>query len=480
MADDPSTDLCRIKEIPGQGDKFQVVHEGSKETQTLAHNSVVALVPISQQHGFYQFLAVRAHHSDDQDGKPGSEAPAGNGGCTFSLISCRSMVVPEAFLSRHFIPHTPVHLALCRPPFSPTKLSVVVSVKSGLCEAEAFFSGVVQPLLSTFGLSRGEYTLLQTCSEQTIRDYAGEVLLRKANAGISQLVLLLSGDGGVVDIINGLFNRKRGPYFVKPAIGLLVMGTGNALANSSSLNTDSTRGLRAFLRGKPKSLPTFVTRFSPGSAMVVDQGRSTEPLNTDKDGIGVVHGAVVTSWCLHASLVADSDTTEYRKHGRQRFLMAANELLDPADGSPSYVYRGKVTSYRMDRNGQRQSNIWDRREHMYVLVTLVSNLEAGLTISPRSRPLDGKLRTVDFGPMASSTVKNVFGQAFSGGKHVSEPSVGYDHVDGLKVDMEESDEHWRRVCVDGKIIRVGEGGWFEVQKEDRDVVDLVVDTEPSP
>ena len=475
MAAFQGADTVRVEETPEHGDEFYLVHEGTEERKKLSHTSVIAVIPISPQNDHYQLLAVQVHEPDDKIGNQGVEAQDGNRGRTFSLINFRSESLPEAFKSRHGIPHIPIHLALCRAPFSPAELSVVVSIKSGLCEAEAFFNGAVQPLLSTLGLSHGHYKVFYTHSEQSIREYASDELCPKANAGISQLILLLSGDGGVIDIINGLFSCNQGPNYVKPAIGLLVVGTGNALANSSGLNTDSTKGLRAFLRGKPRSIPTFATRFSPGSVMLVDQARSTEPLRTSEDGVGIVHGAVVTSWCLHASLVADSDTTEYRKHGRQRFLMAANELLDPSDGSHSHLYHGKVTSYHLDRSGQRRLRVWDRQEHMYILVTLVSNLEAGLTISPRSRPLDGKLRVVDFGPMASSAIKGVFGLAFSGGKHIGEPSVGYDHVDGLRVDLEEPDPHWRRVCVDGKSIRVEEGGWFEVQREERDVVDLVVD-----
>ena len=72
----------------------------------------------------------------------------------------------------------------------------------------------------------------------------------------------------------------------------------------------------------------------------------------------------------------------------------------------------------------------------------------------------------------------VLGLAFQGGKHVNEPSVGYDPIEGMRIDLDEEDSHWRRICIDGKIIQVGPGGWVEVRKELHGVVSLVVEDHP--
>ena len=382
--------------------------------------------------------------------------------------------LPESCLKKFFVPRLPKHLSV--PPTDGNRnIHVVISVKSGTCEAGTFFNQVIEKGLHALGVSEDQFEVHETSSEESVRNLAFDILAPRANAGYSQTVLLLSGDGGIVDIVNVLFQCPRNLRYVKPTIGLFPLGTGNALANSTGLNDGRSRGFRTFLRGSPHELPTFAVTFSPGSVYLAGEGQMELALNTEGSPYGVLHGAVVCSWALHASLVADSDTTEYRRYGAQRFQMAAKELLQPADGSRPHVYKGRITLFRRDVNGQAYTAQLDRTDHTYILVTLVSNLEEKLKISPDSKPLDGQLRLVHFGKMPSDEVMRVLGSAFAGGKHVHEPGVGYDAIEGMRIDFEESDSRWRRVCVDGKIIRVGERGWLEIRRDTREVVNLVVD-----
>ena len=202
------------------------------------------------------------------------------------------------------------------------------------------------------------------------------------------------------------------------------------------------------LRGTPSAIPTFTAKFSSGSALLVDEGRRTIPLLELSDGVeevsrgvSLLHGAVVCSWGLHASLVAESDTAEYRKHGSERFSMAAKELLSPSDGSAPHAYRGRVTIFRSDG----KEEVLERKEHMYILATLVSNLEEKFRISPHSKPLDGQLRLVHFGVLDSEEILKVLGLAFDSGKHVEDERVGYEPVEGFRIDFEEENERWRRI-----------------------------------
>ena len=273
-----------------------------------------------------------------------------------------------------------------------------------------------------------------------------------------------------------MLSAQRSEKYVKPAIGLIAMGTGNAFANSTGLNRDTTRGLRHFLRGELRRIPTFTAKFSQGSEFLVDEGRKKDALPSSDGILGTVYGAVVCSWALHASLVADSDTAELRKYGSQRFQMAAKDLLTPSDGSSSHPYKGKITLFKKDDQGKELSQILDRSEHMYILATLVSNLEEKLTISPHSRPLDGQLRLLHFGPIPSTEVMRILGLAFQGGQHIDDEVVGYEDMEGMRIEFDEADNRWRRVCVDGKIIQVPEGAWVEVRRNiGADVLDIVAD-----
>lgn len=393
----------------------------------------------------------------------------------FKFESFRVKNIPRLFLDRFCIsPHSP-HLLIPRGPDDDTpNIHIIISIRSGTGEAQHFFDNVVRSTFKAMGLLEQVYKIHVTESERSITELTRTVFLPRANNGIAQTILLLSGDGGIVDIVNVLLSASQSSLYVKPAIGIVTMGTGNALANSTGLDRSITRGLTNFFRGTPHSLPTFTAKFSPGSEFLVDEGRSSESLPPSDAGSGVVYGAVVCSWALHASLVAESDTTEYRKHGTSRFQMAATELLIPSDDSEPHVYKGKITLIKSDPTGREIRHTLERQEHMYILATLVSNLEENLTISPDSEPLDGQLRLVHFGSVSSAEVMRILGMAFQGGGHVKDEAVGYENINGLRIDFDEKDSRWRRVCVDGKIVRVSEGGWVEVRKNTREVLDIVV------
>lgn len=355
-------------------------------------------------------------------------------------------------------------------------LYVVISIASGTGQAQQFFDNVVKPAFTASGIHEYGYYVHTTYSSTSISEFTRSLILARANEGRRQTILLLSGDGGVADTLNVLLLSSRSPKYVKPVLGLIAMGTGNALANSTGLNRDFTRGLRHFYRGQPRPLPTFTATFSPGSELLVDEGRSAEPLGES----GAVYGAVVCSWALHASLVADSDTTAYRKHGTARFQMAAKELLAPSDGSAPHTYKGKITLIKRNATGEQIHEALEAREYMYLLATLVSNLEEKLMISPGSKPLDGELRLLRFPPVSPPEVLKILGLAFQGGRHVEDQTVGYDVIEGMRIDFDEPDGRWRRICVDGKIARVGEGGWVELKKNSSaaDILDVVADLDP--
>ena len=291
-----------------------------------------------------------------------------------------------------------------------------------------------------------------------------------ANKGTPQIIILLSGDGGMSELMNVLAKNDRSSEYQPPILCLIAMGTGNALANSLSSH-DHTKGLKLLFQGEPRPIPVFRVLFSEGSQTLFDEGRQFEsvPLisNSNKSTPGMF-GVVVFSWGLHASLVADSDTTEWRKQGSERFGMVAKELLSPADGSPAHIYKGRITISKFDADGQVAEEVMHTHEHEYVLATLVPNLQEGFTISPDSEPLDGQLRLVHFGPTEGTQVMDIMGKAYQGGAHVKDERVTYEPISRIRIDFEEDDEdsRWRRVCVDGTIVQVPKGGWVEAEMMD--------------
>ncbi|ERF71999.1 hypothetical protein EPUS_09365 [Endocarpon pusillum Z07020] len=415
------------------------------------------------------------------------------------------------------LPHLPEHLRL-PPKNGQANIHVVISTFSGTQKAEGFYELALKPLLDQLKVS--PYAVHRTESADSISQLTRDIILPRVNQGIKQLIILLSGDGGMVDVVNTLFSEQMTTANAAiPIVGLIPMGTGNALYNSScrprpnkglpatttqtsgqepdGTSEDQTRGLRNLLLGMPKPLPTFHVTFSPKSTSISYPASSTHPMHTplsstSPSGTSTLHGCVLTSWCLHASLISLSDAPAHRVHGSSRFSTAAKSLLCPPDNSPTHLYKGVVSTLHCDQSGQE---IWEplrerdgsiRREHMYILATLVSNLEEGFTVSPHSEPLDGKLRIVSIGAVGPEEVVRLLGLAYQGGRHVDDENglVGYEEVEGLRIEFAEEDDdgaedksemgRWRRVCVDGLIVECPRAGWVEVRRDrGRSVVELI-------
>ncbi|KAI4251878.1 MAG: hypothetical protein LQ352_004604 [Teloschistes flavicans] len=390
----------------------------------------------------------------------------------FSFEPLPVTALPLNYLNRHLLTKTPEHLFVSPNPDGTRNLHLVVSTRSGVGEAQQYYNDVLKEVLAAVDLNSETYHVHVTNSDKSVTNLVEQTIRPRADKGIPQTILLLSGDGGLVDIVNVLLLSEQTDAYVKPTIGLICMGTGNAMFNSTGLNRDATRGLTSVFRGVPRNLPTFTASFSPGAIFLTDEGSKTEPLPSES-GHGIVHGVVVCSWALHASLVADSDTTEYRKYGAQRFQMAAKQLMAPEDGAAPHVYTGRITLYKNDNQGEEYAEEIPDSKTSYIVATLVSNFEEKLTISPNSEPLDGQLRVLRFGDISGADVMRLIGMALRGGGHEKDTMAEYAPINGLKIQFDEADARWRRVCVDGKIIQVEEGGWVEVRRGTRDVVDLV-------
>jgi diacylglycerol kinase family enzyme len=347
---------------------------------------------------------------------------------------------------------------------------VVISTGSGTGRAKTIYQDALRPLFTYLGITNVE--VYETESTETIIDLARSRFVELAHNGIPQTIILLSGDGGLVDILDVIYKTKK-TISVPPTLALIPCGTGNAMASSIGLRSGPVPGLSTLLQGSASPVPVFIANFSPGSRLVVDEGRQRTPIDTDAEAAGhTLYGAVVASWGLHAALVADSDTAEYRKYGVDRFKMAANELLYPSDGTPSHRFKGKITMTTSDGTNEIRQAV-EELEHMYALTTLVPRLEKEFLISPDSVPLSGQMKFIRFGPMSPEDAMHLMTLAYQGGQHVLESTVTYADIEEVRIDFHEDEEKWRRVCIDGKIVAVERDGWMELCKEPRRLLNLI-------
>ncbi|KAL7823003.1 ATP-NAD kinase-like domain-containing protein [Trichoderma gracile] len=406
----------------------------------------------------------------------------------------------------------PDHL---RPAKGKHDVDVVVSTKSGVGLSLQFWEDVLQPIWGVIEASSSEAesretpNVLITQDAESVRDFARKIGSSEGSSP-SRTIVLLSGDGGIVDLINSIpHDASSSSEQRQVLIALLPLGTGNALFHSlhkplwasegGSKTEDASPlvlGLRTLFNGVSANLPLFRASFSPGSRIVKFTPTTEEPVgddaaaNDDEDDAGkalhlakqetqVSHliGAVVASYGFHSSIVYESDTPEYRVHGDKRFGMVAQELL-----RESHPYSAQVqVRYPSAADWQR----FDGTEHAYVLVTPLSNLERTFTISPASKPLDGKLRLVHFGPVGGERTLDLMMKAYDGGKHVGAKwddghELRYEEVDELRVTVLEDDERWRKVCIDGTIVDIPKGGELIVRKEEKSGFKILVDSRVLP
>ncbi|KAI9805516.1 MAG: hypothetical protein M1825_000767 [Sarcosagium campestre] len=441
-----------------------------------------------------------------------------------SLQSDSIQGIPSSFLEAHLLSKLPSHLTLPPGPEGPN-IHVLISTLSGTHRAEGFVASVLRPLLGHLGIPETAYKVHRTVSSQTITELTTSIFLPRARRSVLQTVLLLSGDGGVNDIINAL--RPTDPpattasSYTPPSLCVLPFGTANALA--LSLHTVKLNGLHALLYGTPHRLPLLHTTFSPLARPLAP---NTTPLSLtgapgsahgSKAAVPTLTAAIVVSYGFHASLVADSDSPELRKMGAARFQHAANALLYPPGNKPPHAYRARVSLLRppsssshpppdpppspsspnckTTKDGSPVQSYWttlERTTHAYILLTLVPRLEPSFTISPRSDPRDPNSQRpylVHFGALPAADIMRLMQAAYDGGRHVDVPEVGYEAVDGIRVEMLDNDDddsnnndsndddggggdgsdgRWRRVCVDGRIVELEPGGWFEVRRSGPD------------
>ncbi|KAI9894855.1 MAG: hypothetical protein M1814_000075 [Vezdaea aestivalis] len=384
-----------------------------------------------------------------------------------------------------------------------SNLTVVISPASGTRVAPETFTLLIEPLLKILSIPISLNQVHALTSATSLASLTRTNIIPRARTENRSSILLLSGDGGVADILNpgaglddegeidtdydgGGDDGDTPEGYVPPVLALVPCGTANALFHSlqSAPENPFAAAMRVLLFGKATTLPTFTVTFPPGSRVVeplspedssVDAlkepappGKGTEfPVKLGVP-ISSLRGAVVFSWALHAALVSDSDTPEFRRLGSKRFGLAAQRNLEPVPK----VYRGEVELVIEDeRTGDDNYDGAKRMEIgseglVYLTVPMVGRLEKGFVLAPKSTPADGRLWAVWLpGKWSGEEIMRVMGGAYDGGGHVGMDKVGFESVKGLRLRSEAGGWTDGRICVDGRIVVIPkEGGEVSVRK----------------
>uniref|UniRef100_A0A8C9ZEI1 sphingosine kinase n=1 Tax=Sander lucioperca TaxID=283035 RepID=A0A8C9ZEI1_SANLU len=106
----------------------------------------------------------------------------------------------------------------------PCRVMILVNPHSGRGQALQLFTGHIQGMLTEAAVP---YTLVITEHQNHARE-----LVRKADLSQWDALVIMSGDGLLFEVINGLMEREDWQEAIQTPLGILPGGSGNALAAS--------------------------------------------------------------------------------------------------------------------------------------------------------------------------------------------------------------------------------------------------------
>lgn len=317
------------------------------------------------------------------------------------------------------------------------RVVIIDSINSGTgrTEKKSVYHALLKPLFDDYLGVAHEYHA--TVSADSIHQFAQDI----EPLGKPLTVILISGDTSVNEFVNGLSEIKS-PSSLK--LFVIPSGTGNSLALSIGIENElqAIQKLVNYDESHVRALNLYESKF-PVHSKVLSQDKEVSEIN------GPVKFLVVISWAFHASLVADSDTPELRKHGIDRFKLAAFSNL-----AQTQKYDGEVTFGDKKISGP----------FAYFVVTSSKKFEPTFEISPKGDIFDDNLYLISFSTEEDDKegkyIMEIMGQVYSQGSHAENPKVTYERVSKgqeivLKIKNAAS-KRKRRFCLDGTIIAIPE------------------------
>ncbi|ONM24348.1 Sphingosine kinase 1 [Zea mays] len=268
----------------------------------------------------------------------------------------------------------------------PKKLFIIVNPYGGKRSGPSIFQNEVLPLIEASGVL---YTMQETKHRLHAQEIAHSLDLRKYDG-----IICVSGDGVMVEVVNGLLQREDWETAIKVPLGIIPAGTGNGMARSLLHAAGEpfciSNAVFAIIRGHKRALD--VTSVVQGKARFFSVLMLTWGLVADVDIESEKYRWMGSARLDFYLLLRILNLRRY--NGRILFVPAPGyeEVGDPVDQTTGYETNGFSTGFQDD--GRTGSN---GETCGYVGPSSIK--EAGL----RWRSLDGPFVSVWLGnvPFAS-------------------------------------------------------------------------------
>lgn len=188
------------------------------------------------------------------------------------------------------------------------EVHVIVSAQSGAGLATTTSDNILTPLFTLLGVKPTVHT---TTSKTSHSEYLESTVFSRVHEII---IVILGGDTIIYDLLNALPKNNHLTPAHRFTICPIPCGTGNALAVSLGTKSILIGISKVFGVSESNAVHSTILPVMKISIRDAQQERT-------------IWGAVVCSWGLHASLVADSDDPEMRKqHGANRFAVPSSSF----------------------------------------------------------------------------------------------------------------------------------------------------------
>lgn len=132
----------------------------------------------------------------------------------------------------------------------PKRLFIIVNPYGGKRSGRSIFQNEVLPLIEAAGIL---YTMQETKHRLHAQEIAHSLDLRKYDG-----IICVSGDGVLVEVVNGLLRREDWETAIKVPLGIIPAGTGNGMAQSllhaAGEPFSITNAVFAIIRGHKRAL----------------------------------------------------------------------------------------------------------------------------------------------------------------------------------------------------------------------------------